>query len=82
MHLEESGGGGGGDTGAGPRLVTHTLRLGYEALSAEEALRRILPPHVTVPTGFETAGHIAHLNLRAEVGRCKLKPLDILVDTG
>jgi len=46
-------GGDGGDGCAvgGPRLVTHTLRLGYSELSAEEALQRILPPHVTVPTG-------------------------------
>jgi tRNA (guanine37-N1)-methyltransferase len=47
-------------------LITHTLLLGYDALSAEEALRRVLPKTVTVPTGFETAGTIAHLNLRKE----------------
>jgi tRNA (guanine37-N1)-methyltransferase len=68
----------------GPRLVTHIVRLGYPELSAEEALRRILPADVTVPTGFEQAGHIAHLNLRAEhephkaavVGLYKLNPVD------
>jgi len=49
-----------------PQLVTHTIRMGYPELSVEEALRRILPADVTVPTGFETVGHIAHLNLRAE----------------
>ena len=46
-------------------LITHVLTLGYDALSAEEALRRVLPSAVTVPTGFETAGTIAHLNLRS-----------------
>ena len=49
-----------------PRLVTHRLVLGYDDLEADEALSRLLPPGVTVPTGFETAGTIAHLNLRAE----------------
>ena len=46
-------------------LITHVLTLGYDALSAEEALRRVLPSDVVVPTGFETAGTIAHLNLRS-----------------
>jgi tRNA G37 N-methylase Trm5 len=30
----------------------------------DEVLRVILPEKVEVPTGFETIGHIAHLNLR------------------
>lgn len=55
-----------GDGQMAPRLVVHVIRTGYEDLSAEEALKRLMPPEVTVPTGFETAGHIAHLNLRAE----------------
>lgn len=46
-------------------LITHVLTLGYDSLSAEEALRRVLPSDVVVPTGFETAGTIAHLNLRS-----------------
>lgn len=46
-------------------LTTHVLILGYDALSAEEALRRVLPSDVVTPTGFETAGTIAHLNLRS-----------------
>ena len=46
-------------------LTTHVLVLGYDALSAEEALRRVLPSDVVTPTGFETAGTIAHLNLRS-----------------
>lgn len=34
--------------------------------SAEEVLREALPEGVVVPQSFETAGHIAHLNLRDE----------------
>jgi hypothetical protein len=33
---------------------------------ADEILRKILPDNVEVPTGFETIGHVAHLNLRPE----------------
>ena len=47
-------------------LTTHALSLTYANLSAEEALAVALPSFVTVPTGFETAGTIAHLNLRPE----------------
>ena len=46
----------------------HTLVLGYEYLTTEQVLRALLPARITeVPTGFETAGHVAHLNLRDEV---------------
>ena len=47
-------------------LISHTLVLRYDNLSAEECLSKLLPSDVTVPTGFETAGTIAHLNLRDE----------------
>ena len=46
--------------------VRYTLRLGYEHLSAEQALRRLLPEGVDVPSAFESVGHVAHVNLRAE----------------
>lgn len=46
----------------------HTLVLGYEYLTTEQVLRALLPASITeVPTGFETAGHVAHLNLRDEM---------------
>jgi tRNA G37 N-methylase Trm5 len=32
----------------------------------EEALRRLLPQEITVPTGHETIGHVIHLNLTEE----------------
>lgn len=40
------------------------VRVGYESMGAAEALRRLLPEGVEAPAGFETVGHIAHLNLQ------------------
>lgn len=62
------------------RLVTHRLVLGYDDLSAEEALSRLLPADVTVPTGFELAGTIAHLNLRPEHAPHKTRIARVLLD--
>lgn len=45
-------------------LAKHQVTLGYEHLSAEAALARLLPPGMEVPTSFETIGQIAHFNLR------------------
>eukprot|EP00455_Lapot_gusevi_P007806 TRINITY_DN13345_c0_g1_i1.p1 TRINITY_DN13345_c0_g1~~TRINITY_DN13345_c0_g1_i1.p1 ORF type:complete len:487 (-),score=117.51 TRINITY_DN13345_c0_g1_i1:132-1568(-) len=50
----------------GAQPLFYPLELNYEHLSAEEVLRQVLPSEVEVPTGYETAGHIAHLNLRPE----------------
>lgn len=44
-----------------------SLKLGYEHLSADEVLRKILPADSEIPSSFEQAGHIAHLNLREEM---------------
>jgi len=46
--------------------ASYELRLGYDDLSAEEAMRRLLPDNSDLPTSFETIGHIAHMNLREE----------------
>ncbi|KAG1347216.1 tRNA (guanine(37)-N1)-methyltransferase 1 [Cocos nucifera] len=35
-----------------------------EAVKMNELLETLLPENMVVPTGFETVGHIAHLNLR------------------
>lgn len=43
-----------------------TFKLGYGYFAQDAALARLLPPGVQVPSGFETVGHIAHLNLSAE----------------
>ena len=44
----------------------HQVQLTYDDLTAEQVLKEILPAEVTVPTGFETVGHIAHFNLLPE----------------
>ncbi|CAM9820116.1 unnamed protein product, partial [Heterosigma akashiwo] len=46
-------------------VITHEIELGYEYLTAEQVLKKALPPDIgEITTSFETAGHIAHLNLR------------------
>ena len=47
-------------------VVPYTLTIGYEHLAVEDVLRKILPAGVEIPSSFEQAGHIAHLNLRPE----------------
>jgi len=47
-------------------LVEEDIEFGFENLKASEALDMILPKEVLTPTGFETVGHIAHLNLDEE----------------
>ncbi len=47
-------------------IVAYTLKIGYDAWSAEELLKLVLPDDIPIVTSFETAGHIAHLNLRPE----------------
>ena len=76
--LAAGGAGGGGGGGAPPPpagwplgLQEHTVRLGYEHVGGEAALRRLLPPALVaaaeeLPAGFEIVGHVAHMNLREE----------------
>eukprot|EP00906_Rhabdomonas_costata_P019452 RCo028402 len=45
-------------------LTMHTLKVGYDDMTADEVLRSILPAELAVPSSFEQVGHIAHLNLR------------------
>lgn len=52
------------EVGAG--TITMEVQVGYEQLRADEVLRQVLPEGVDVPTGYEVAGHVAHLNLREE----------------
>lgn len=47
-------------------LVQCQLTLFYDYWSMSELLETLLPEGLIVPTGFETIGHIAHLNLRDE----------------
>lgn len=49
---------------SGASLVGHEVKMGYEHLCATDAIARLLPEGVEVPSGFETIGQIAHFNLR------------------
>lgn len=43
------------------------MKFGYEHLTVEEVLRKVLPADMAeIPSSFEQAGHIAHMNLRDE----------------
>jgi len=49
----------------GAWLSFHRVTLGYEHFAVDEVLKRLLPPSIAeIPSSFEQAGHIAHLNLR------------------
>jgi len=49
-------------------FIMYKLQLGYRHLSMNECLRKLLPDHITeLPSAYEAAGHIAHLNLRSEL---------------
>ena len=50
----------------GARAALFTFSLGYDYFSTDHILRQLLPPNIVVPGGFETVGHIAHLNLSEE----------------
>ena len=51
----------------GATAVPYSLDLGYEHLSVEQCLRRLLPEGIDeIPSSFEQVGHVAHVNLRAE----------------
>ncbi|CAK9203054.1 unnamed protein product [Sphagnum troendelagicum] len=47
-------------------LVKCRLSLAYDYWPTDELLKEILPDGMTVPTAYESVGHIAHLNLREE----------------
>lgn len=50
--------------GADIQLTTYTVHRGYEELSVDEVLRRLLPAGIDIPSSFEQAGQLCHLNLR------------------
>jgi len=47
-------------------IVSEKVLLTHHNLGANEMMRELLPENVTVPTGFQQIGHIAHLNLKEE----------------
>ncbi|CAE7250294.1 unnamed protein product [Symbiodinium natans] len=46
------------------KVTSFGVCLGYEHFTAEEVLRKLLPAGMEIPSSFEQAGHIAHMNLR------------------
>ena len=48
----------------GGQLQRFDMTIGYDDMMVEEVLTKILPPETEIPSSFEQAGHIAHLNLR------------------
>ena len=50
----------------GGEVRSQTVTVGYEQLTAVEALRKLLPAGMEVPSSFEQVGHVAHVNLRDE----------------
>jgi len=61
-------------------VLPHTVTLGYEMLTADQVLKRLLPEGMDVPSSFEQIGHIAHLNLRDEHGPYKPLIAEVLLD--
>lgn len=49
-------------------LVPYELCLDYDYWTYRDVLSALLPPelHDDIPSGFNTAGHVAHLNLRGQ----------------
>jgi tRNA (guanine37-N1)-methyltransferase len=65
----------------GGEPVEYTIHLGYDHFGAEEVLRRILPTEIKeIPSSFEQAGHLAHLNLRDEALPYKHAIAQVLLD--
>ena len=53
--------------GSSIRRSTHAIEISYDHFSVDEILRKILPNSIReVPSSFEMAGHLAHINLREE----------------
>ena len=52
----------------GVTVEYHNLSIGYEHTPMDEVLKALLPSTITeIPSAYEQAGTIAHLNLREEV---------------
>lgn len=63
-------------------IVPYALHLGYDYWSYRDVLMTLLPEelHDDIPSGFNTAGHVAHLNLRDQHLPYKMMLAEVLVD--
>ncbi|EKX48000.1 hypothetical protein GUITHDRAFT_136964 [Guillardia theta CCMP2712] len=62
------------------KLVHYTLQHSYSHFTYDEALKKLLPQDVEVPSSFETIGHVAHLNLRENQEAYRLIIAQVMVD--
>lgn len=63
-------------------IIPYELQLGYDYWSYRDVLTSLLPPelHDDIPAGFNTAGHVAHLNLRQQHLPYKSLIAEVLID--
>lgn len=63
-------------------VVPFEVKIGYDLWSYLDIMRSILPEelHGEIPVGFNTAGHVAHLNLRSQYLPYKHIIAQVIVD--
>lgn len=63
-------------------IVAYKLNLGYDYWTYRDVLTTLLPDelHDDIPSGFNTAGHVAHLNLREQHLPYKTLIAEVLMD--
>ncbi|KAK0729373.1 Met-10+ like-protein-domain-containing protein [Apiosordaria backusii] len=63
-------------------VIPYELTLHYDYWTARDTMESVLPPelHDEIPSGFNVAGHVAHLNLRDNYLPYKKIVADIILD--
>ncbi|KAK3330216.1 putative undecaprenyl pyrophosphate protein [Apodospora peruviana] len=63
-------------------VIPYELELGYDYWSHQDIMMSILPEELSddIPTGFNVAGHVAHLNLRERYLPYKKVIAEVLLD--
>ncbi|KAI9172020.1 tRNA (guanine(37)-N1)-methyltransferase [Paramyrothecium foliicola] len=64
------------------KVIPYNVQIGYNLWSYLDVIRSILPEdlHGEIPVGFNTAGHVAHLNLRGQYLPYKHIIAEIIID--
>ncbi|ESU06548.1 hypothetical protein FGSG_01254 [Fusarium graminearum PH-1] len=64
------------------KVVPYDIEIGYEFWSYFDVIKSILPEelHEEIPSGFNTVGHVAHLNIRDEYLPYKNIIAEVLMD--